>query len=159
MNCEKIQELILTDYLDGQLDAKCKDLVDQHLAGCPGCKEFSGIVGRSVFEPFLKAESLRPPEQVWFSIKENIAAEQPGRSNVFANFLENFQNSVRIPRPAIAFVTAMTLVIVVGTLTRFASHAPVNTNEQVEYMAQMIDASGDVAADDGFGTDEEKYFL
>ncbi|MBM4128995.1 MAG: zf-HC2 domain-containing protein, partial [Nitrospira sp.] len=62
MNCEKIQELILTDYLDGEIDKRQEEFIKQHLATCIGCQEFLSIAQKTVVEPFLNAGKVTPDE-------------------------------------------------------------------------------------------------
>ena len=44
MNCKKIRELILTDYIDGEADEKTKMSVNAHVAECAECKELLSSV-------------------------------------------------------------------------------------------------------------------
>ena len=62
MKCKKIQEIILTDYLDGQLDEKQRSSLGRHLAECKSCKEFSTYAVKNIAGLFfLYEEEWRDP--------------------------------------------------------------------------------------------------
>ncbi len=159
MNCEKIQELILTDYLDGEMDAKWKEELEAHVSECSACKEFVTAVGKSAFEPFLKAQIQRPPEHVWNKIKENILSAPQEKPNVLAEIWSHFQNAVLIPKPALAFAMVLLLIIGAGTMKHVTNHSQFNTADQVEYFAQVMDSDLTANDDTEYGTSVEQYFL
>jgi anti-sigma factor (TIGR02949 family) len=39
MRCQELVEVI-TDYLEGTLDAEDRQRFEEHLAGCPGCRSY-----------------------------------------------------------------------------------------------------------------------
>ena len=41
MNCDKVKELILTDYSDKELDSGIAVELGEHLLGCVKCAEFA----------------------------------------------------------------------------------------------------------------------
>ncbi len=159
MNCKKIQELILTDYLDGQIDGKAKESLEEHLARCPDCGEFARVAKKSVFEPFLHIKKPEPPESVWLRIKELLLAKEQQKTNLLMDFWEKL--SASIPNPVLAFATVLTFILMVGTLNQFKTNPQINTSEQEEYLTQLTDVSVDLPVNDekGFGTLVERYFL
>ncbi len=73
MKCSKARKLI-SDYMDGELDAKKVSSFEEHLESCPEC--------RRLFEDFdriaNKAKSLakrEPSGEVWFRIIERLKEE------------------------------------------------------------------------------------
>ncbi len=59
MNCAEF-EILLSDYLDGTLDAAGQIALEQHTASCPGCREFMQDVAGAV--RFAKrANPVLPP--------------------------------------------------------------------------------------------------
>ena len=60
MKCKKIREIILTDYIDGQLNEKQRSSLGLHLAECKGCKEFSTYAVKNIAGLFTNAERLIP---------------------------------------------------------------------------------------------------
>ena len=161
MDCEKIQELILTDYLDGEMDGKERKSLEEHLARCSACKEFARVAKKSVFEPFLHLEKPEPPESVWWKIKESILAKEQAKTNQRMDFGERLKFSLSVPKSALTLATAMTLILLIGTLIQFKINNQFNTSEQAEYLSQLTDVSTDLPANDEkeFGTLVEQYFL
>lgn len=74
MRCEEIRELLLSDYLDGELSAQMSTAVKEHLAGCKTCTELEARIRLSAVEPFRGLEPVKPAESVWRNISESIKA-------------------------------------------------------------------------------------
>lgn len=161
MNCERIQELILTDYLDDQMDKSQRKYLEEHLSSCPQCLEFAQAAKRSAFDPFVGADKPNPSESVWLNIQESILAQQQGKGNVLVDFWERFKFSAPVPRPAFAFAAVITMVLAVGTLTEYRLHQKVSVKEQIEYLDSLANPSEGISVNggQGFGTSVEQYFL
>ncbi len=165
MNCKKAQELILTDYLDNQMNEEERIGVKLHLAHCRNCEEFFLAAKKTVFDPFAGLEKKAPPEFVWFRIKENIPVKAQRRASFAAYLLEKLRPLVYNPRPALAVLTAVSIVVLAGVMARIQLNnqefSLVNTKGQIEYFSRSIEAPADVIASEeiGFGTQIEKYFL
>lgn len=165
MNCKKIQGMLLTDYIDNQMDAQQKMYVEEHLAHCPACKEFLAAARKITYNLFSGIDRANPPELVWRNIKEAVAAEEQKRTNLVDKFFSKLKYAFYIPNPAIAFATILALTLVFGTITKLMVDkqelSKTNMQERIEYFDYSIDASADSSANDesGFGTSIEKYFL
>ncbi len=153
MNCEKIRELILTDYVDKEMSDEGKIRLSIHFSHCHECKEFFETVKNTVVEPFANAKKIEPPGFIWYRVKEAIIAKQQKKSVFY------------IPRPALATSTIMALVLIVALMTtlRFNNKEALETSreDQDEYSAYSIETPVSVVLnnDEGFGTLVEKYFL
>lgn len=161
MNCKKVQDLLWTDYIDGQLDVKWKTEVDKHLVNCSSCREFAQLAKQTAVEPFLKIEDIQPPPQIWTKIKEQIQGEERLSSNPVVDFLEQLKHVLAIPRSALAFALALMMVVMVGSFTRFNVQPKTDTTEQIEYLSSLFEAPNDslIGETGGFGTTVEQYFL
>jgi anti-sigma factor RsiW len=161
MKCERTQELIITDYLDDQLDNGQKRSINDHLASCPHCREFAVTARKAVVDPFSRIDKRIPPENLWSKIKEAIKADQsPIPTNAFADFLVNLKNIFLIPKPAFAFAIVSLLILVAGVATKMTmSHQ--GTSEQIEYLVYLAQPEGEAAVGEekGLGTFIEQYFL
>ena len=80
MNCEKVRELLVTDYIDRELDADTEERVIAHLAQCASCKAFEATVRMSAVEPFKDARPIAPPKHVWERVAGAIETEHDKRS-------------------------------------------------------------------------------
>ena len=55
MRCSEVLEL-LTEYVDGELDVACTEIIDNHLLGCPNCERFGRNFGAMVVSLRQEAE-------------------------------------------------------------------------------------------------------
>ncbi|MGE0268038.1 MAG: zf-HC2 domain-containing protein [Candidatus Omnitrophota bacterium] len=180
MNCEKTQELILTDYADGRLAGDQKVQLETHLAGCVHCREFARVVNEKILQPFAQAERLSPSESVWNKIREEIAQEEPVSSfRSFIRFigsLKPLQGSVLLYSALLVLVTLTVLRVkpapdginIAVQTTAPVTIAKIEVKENLpavdydeEYLAFMVDEfAGNYAPyNDGYGTAIEEYFL
>ncbi len=109
MNCDEIRELLLTDYVDGELDAARKAEVRGHLQGCAACRRFERAVRETAIEPLKNAEKVQPPDAVWERIRQAVIAGKDRRAKgaftVWRERLEAaFPARARIPSLAAAAV-------------------------------------------------------
>lgn len=183
MNCEKIQELILTDYADNQMPQEQKSQLEKHLAGCAHCREFAQVVQTNVVQPFALAERLVPAESVWNKIKEELTQEESVPKGSFREFIR-YIGGLQTLRYAAYFFSVIVLLVGVTVLTvkrapdqtKMASQTTTTTitvaqNEAAqefpveqygeEYLAYMVEeVEGNYASyNDGYGTVIEEYFL
>ena len=63
MNCDQCQ-LILEEYLDGELDSQVAEMVSLHLQACSGCDEEWQRL-RTEFEILLSAKIDLDPDALW----------------------------------------------------------------------------------------------
>ena len=155
MDCGKIKELILTGYVDNEIDGREKARLEAHCALCPGCKEYLEAVKTSAVTPFEGAPRREPPAFIWYRVKDAIMAEQRDKARRFI--------PVRVPALAMATIMGVTLVVVSVTALRFHAGkvAEAEREEQIEYAAYSMEApaNGFLNNEGGLGTSVENYFL
>ncbi len=161
MRCKKIQELLKSDYLDGESGQRETRDIEDHLAQCLQCRELEKELSgqRSIFQNSQRQE---PPERLWQNIRAAIVAErlnqdEPARESVFERLI-NLKSA--FPRSVFAF-SGVFAVFVIAIF-----FAGVVMNNRVSYRDNGGEAfadyrvngeSVDVASD--FGTNVEKCFL
>lgn len=159
MNCKKIQELILTDYIDGEADMNDKRSVDDHLMTCVECKKFLTSVQSTAKIPFVAAEKLAPPDRLWHNIKDAIIEKGTG-SPVRTGILESLGSIIRIPRPVMALACLVLIMFIIGALAGTKMYRPLDKQEKdfLDYSVETLsdDKLGETVA---FGTSIEEYFL
>ncbi len=165
MNCKKIKELILTDYIDNQMCEKDKTCLESHFVYCRECRDFFTAVKKAAVEPFINTKQNTPPEFIWERIKASIFAGQKEKIGFSANLKERLKGIFYIPKPVLVMstITIATLIIVLFGVLKFANKetSQISMEEQAEYSIYSMEAPASTILnnDNGFGTLVEKYFL
>ena len=159
MLCKAIKDLVLTDYLDQQLDGELKGNIESHLATCPDCAAFARDVQKTLADPFKSIVRQKVPERVWESIKANIPVKVSLADKV-TGLLERITPVFSFPRlsPILAGVAVM---LIVGATVFYGQQAKqVRVKEQVEYLAYLLTpADPQESENSSMETPIEKYFL
>ncbi len=137
MKCEKVQDFILSDYLDEQLDSKRTLAVEKHLAQCEQCRELAQEVKEKV-GPLLKEERRSsPPASLWSSIEKDIEARPAKSPQRF--FWVCWKPSLRpwTPQWNPLWVFVLCLMIMAGVVRYQQQVRTVNKylTEQVDFLA------------------------
>jgi len=167
MKCEYVKELILTDYLDGQLEKEQKTQIEKHLAICKDCREYELLTKKAVVEPFNNLEKHNPPESAWHKIREQIEEKQPLQepTSSFADLIHSIKSFLYIPKPAFVVTTIIVLLLAVVTVIKLQPEdqkiAKVNPESQIECITYLISVfdQDTVNGNDDFGTSIEELFL
>ena len=165
ISCKKTQDLILTNYLDGEMDENGKNVIKEHLASCQKCEEFSITAKKVGNELFLDANRVNVPEYLWRRVRETILTEERERKAFPNTFFGKFKNILCIPKPALAILTIVVLLLAIGTVTKIKidNQATINANisSQAEYFDYLTETVTDNSINNNgtFGTFIEKYFM
>ena len=81
MKCSKYRDIIITDYVDGELDEREKQEIDRHLQDCAACRAFAAAVSAVTLETLRKATPEEPPAFLWTRIQSRLEQE-PARSGI-----------------------------------------------------------------------------
>ena len=96
-------ENLASDYLEGQLDEARRVEVEEHLAGCAGCREIVADV-RMAMETCHSAEEVMVPP--WLVTRIRYATMGEGRTGITEQ-VNAFLHTMRQPR--VAYAVAMTV--------------------------------------------------
>ena len=157
--CDHFKDVILTDYIDGELDKNSLRDAENHLLECGDCRSFLKVVKDSTRLPLRQALS-EPPAYLWDAIRQGIELEKQATSP-FADFIDNLKGFIFGPRIVSVFVS-LVLMFVVGSVTlntiqvRQAKQA-----DQGEYLVLLLSSRDSIVASDNndLGTPIEHYFL
>lgn len=156
-NCKKFQDLILTDYIDGEIDKTAKAKIDTHLVTCADCRRLTEDVKKNLITPLESTVRQPVPEYLWGSIKERI--ESQGRShNPVSNFLERLIDALS---PKWAPALGVIALLVIGSWLLQNQQVQVLEKDHDEYLEYVLSEPG-VSADtddESLGTPIEQYFL
>ncbi|MDD2689936.1 MAG: zf-HC2 domain-containing protein [Candidatus Omnitrophica bacterium] len=135
MDCSKIKELLLTDYLDKQADVRLRIQVQKHLGACAECRRFEEEVRMAAVSPFKNAAKPEAPESVWINIKDNIARSESRKLSLL-DVITGKLKVFSLPRPAFALAsTTLVFLIIFAAITKHSA----DKNQIREYFAQQID--------------------
>ena len=167
MNCKRIQELLMTDYSDGEISAGLRRIIERHLSICKECKQFEQAVRKTTIEPFKKAQEIKPADYVWDQIKETIIKEKSHQpEGMFVNLRGFLHRIFYIPKPAFVLATAVVVILAAIIVTRlsFDNQKMVNgyLGEQMAFFTYLDTNELDYYDDEdyvGLGTSIEEYFF
>jgi len=167
MECKKIEELLLTDYPDGEVRGRVKNKVEEHLRTCFECRQFEHTLRRAVIEPFKNSIRIKPRGTVWNRISEAIVLEERRKSESFLGKIQDFlQRIFSMPRVAYTLATVITAVFILTVMViKFqpSDHKVVSVQptEEIEYLTYLVEEAEYFLADEngGYSTGIEEYFL
>ncbi len=165
MNCKKIRELVITDYLDQEASGFVQREIQAHLKVCAGCRVFEQALREKTSDPLRKVQAARPPESIWQRVREAIEKEETQQGPSFLRRIADFlKGAFLLPKPAVAFSLALVLILVTTWFVRetFYQQWLVKgyLREQSDYMLSMpAPVNGELEKYVGFGTAIEKTFF
>ncbi|MBN1622439.1 MAG: zf-HC2 domain-containing protein [Endomicrobiales bacterium] len=112
MNCKTIQELLITDYIDNELDSNSKKEIEKHLESCVKCREFYQNVYKVSVEPFRNSKDAVIPEELWQSVKASIQREE--KETILEKFRKKLIGILVFPRIAVAASIVLFVVVSVS---------------------------------------------
>ena len=148
MNCKHARDLILTDYIDGEMSLGAARQMEAHLLHCPSCRLLAQNVRKDT-EVLKTRERETVDESVWRRIQGKIQSPEPIRSagvgwaDIVRNFIYSF-------RPAMA--VALCLAVILGIT--LISPRPARPGSYLVYMMGTEAQAGDEVT-----TGIENYFL
>jgi len=177
MNCKRIQELILTDYLDDEIN---KESIDQHVANCKECREFLALAKKVTIEPLKNAKKDHLSRDViWSRIQDEIRKEENCANEYYSepNFLEKLKNAMFLPKPVLALSAFAVLVVAVLVLNFSAKQLQLAKNISIINHVSVTEKKADIKSAEfdqeiylayffnqsesskNYGTSLEEYFL
>ncbi len=165
MDCKKIQELIITDYLDNEASAAVREEVRAHLSSCAGCREFEQAVRRLTSEPFRKIKRQEPPVEIWQRIQDSLEQKQEKEPRAFlAGLLDLLSSRVRFRKPVFALSSAIAVAIMVIFLVQAPLYRQKMINQYLQEESQYLlslraPVNGGLESEFELGTGIEQYFF
>ena len=160
MKCKRIKEILITDYIDGQLSKALQEKIDEHLKICEQCREFEQLLQKKVIAPFKEAEQLQPPEFLWSRIRESVTAPEEQAQTVMERLGRSFHNIFIFRKPVLSAATVMAVILLAVIFTRIPFNGSKATNiyleEQIEFLSSL-DTEDPEHID--FGTSIEEFLM
>ena len=143
MRCEEMQELILSDYADGELSEESRLEVEEHTRVCQVCRDLAQVMREHAIKPFAEASRIEPPAYILERVKEKIASETARRGGVLegARALagEILLSLTKIPRPVVVFAATVMVIVAIMIALPFSETDGVHEylGEQASFIANL----------------------
>ena len=165
MDCKRIKESIITDYIDRELDERLMKEIAAHLRACRECRLFEESLRKAAIEPFKNIKEIRPPEYLWERIKENIKKENTRQELGLFVYIRNYLQSVfAIPRPVFAATAVIIVCIILGVILEVSLSSQHRITgylqDQIDFISSLDTNSSNSSTTNhsDFGTTIEEYF-
>ncbi len=158
--CEHFKDLILTDYIDGELDKNLAGSLENHLLDCSECRAFFKEVKNNAALPFQQARHQPVPAGLWGAIKQSITYENKATTPL-ADFIDRLKGLIVFPRMVPVFASLILMLLAGSVTLNTIQIRQVKERDQGEYLVSLLSpTSPSVSSDnnDG-GTPIEHYFL
>jgi len=159
MNCKKIEELIFTDYVDGNLKGHVLEELEAHLRSCPNCQKLAGEL-ESTGKLFRESSRKKAPAGLWYKIRAEISAK-PQATRVMEGILENVRYHLSHLKPAVVILSTAVIILFILTAVRFMPHNDYSKTgigqDDILGIYYMNGTSDESEYD--FGTPAERFFL
>ncbi len=159
MNCKKMKELILTDYVDGRLAGRALEELELHLGSCQDCHALVEEL-RAAGKLFRAVGQEEPPSEVWYKIRAEIGAA-PARFGLPETVLAYARYYLSRLRPAVVITSAAILLLFALTAVRLMPRTDYMETLSSEDDILAISYTGDYenGPESDLGTAAEMFFL
>ena len=157
--CEQFKDLILTDYIDGELKKDLSVSLEAHLLDCSECRDFLREVKSNAVTPFMQIQRQPVPAELWDAVKQGIEDKNQTTDPV-GDFIAQLKGLLFFPRMVPVFAS-LVLMLLVGSVTlNNVQIQQTKAQDQGEYLVSLLTpaASSSVESND-LGTPIEHYFL
>ncbi|MFA4980942.1 MAG: anti-sigma factor [Candidatus Omnitrophota bacterium] len=156
MRCKEIRELIMTDYLDGELKGKTLEEVRLHIEGCAECRAIE-IRLKGLGASLKKAVPAEPRGEVWERIRADLTSGKAYRPGIFAEAREGLRAFLLGPRFVFARTAAVAAVVVIMLVSSMWLRGSTTISGEDAFITYLSNGTADAGQD--FGTSIEEYFL
>jgi anti-sigma factor RsiW len=158
--CEQFKDLILTDYIDGQLDKNFSESLEGHLLDCSDCRAFFKEVKNNATLPFQKVLQQPVPAGLWSAIKQNIEQENQAAAPL-SDFIKKLKGLIVFPRLVPVFASVVLMFLAGSVTLNTVQVQRAQDRDQGEYLVALLSSTGSSAQGDNndLGTPIEHYFL
>ena len=160
--CDYFKDLILTDYIDGELDKNLAGELESHLLDCGDCRAFLKEVKTLPLPCSANVRlALRQPvpAELWDAIKQNIEHENQKTSPV-ADFVDQLKGLIVFPRLVPVFASLVIMLLAGSVTLNTVLIQQAKDKDQGEYLVSLLSQASPASVDNNDGeTPMEHYFL
>lgn len=158
--CDYFQDLILTEYIDGELDKNILGVLEGHLLDCSDCRALLREVKDSAVNP-LKLSVRQPvPGELWDAIKQGVE-EKNNAASPWVDFIDNIKGLFVFPRLVPVFASLFLMFLAGSVTLNNIQIQQTRDRDQGEYLISLLSPAGPSLASESSdtGTPIEHYFL
>lgn len=152
--CDYFRDLILTEYIDRELDKTSADGVESHLLACSDCRTYLKEVKNNTALLAGQASSQPVPPELWDAIKQGIEDKPP-----FEKFINGLKGWITFPRLVPVFASLVLMLLVGSVTVNTIQVQQAKDKDQGEYLVSLLSSSSQADNNDDSGTPVERYFL
>jgi len=158
--CKKFRGLILTDYIDAELDSQMKERIEEHLNECAGCRSFVEEVKSKLVLPLKELKPVSVPETLWPAIKERMRKEGYAENRI-ESLVARLKSYFSLPRLSPALVGFILLILISSLVFYNQQMKLAKEKERTDYLSSLLGTTDAFlgTATNGFGTLIEEFFL
>jgi anti-sigma factor RsiW len=158
--CDHFKDLILTDYIDGELDKNSFGILESHLLDCSDCRAFLKEVKDNAALPFQQALRQPAPAGLWDMIKQSIEHENQARSPL-ADGIAQLKGWGLTLRMAPVFASLILMLLAGSVTLNTIQVQQAKEKDQGEYLVSLLSSRDSLVPPDNndLGTPIEHYFL
>ena len=157
--CDYFKDLILTDYMDGQLDNSSSKDVENHLIECCECRAFFKNAKVATALPFERLTPQPPPSELWSNIKQRIENEGQ-ESSPLEEIVSKLKGLFVFPRVVPVFASLILMMAAGAVTVNTIQIQQAKEQAQGEYLVALLAPTSSTTSDSGdLGTPIEHYFL
>jgi len=157
--CEQFKDMILTDYIDGELDRSLSSSLEAHLLDCNECRVFYQEVKSNAVLPFQRSPRQPVPSELWDAVRQGI--EDKGRVvDPVGDLIAQLKGLFIFPR-MVPVLGSLVLMFLVGTVALNNVHVQrAQVSDQGEYLVSLLSPTSSAQGENNdYGTPIEHYFL
>ncbi len=159
MNCKRMKNLILTDYIDGNLKGHALKEIELHLGSCPTCHSIVQDA-KAAGKLFRAVSRQEAPAEVWHKILAEINAT-PVRRPFPETVLMYMRYYISHLKPAVVIASAAALLLFAVTAVRLMPHKDYleTMGAQDDILTISYASYEEDASEYDLGTSAEMFFL
>lgn len=159
MNCEKIKELLMTDYIDGELEAALMKEVDAHIKKCGACRLLKAELEDKITVPLRQSGLVEPPQDLWSRIKGEI--EEGSAEKPVPAVRIRLRDIFTVKRPVFAVAAVMVILLTAGIFTKSHFMRKEMLTAYFEEQMEFIDSlnNGDNGFYESIDSSPDDFFL
>jgi len=151
MKCDKIRNIIKTDYIDNELDDLSKAEIERHIDSCNECRRFLQELKNTSINPLRNLQPSEKPDYIWNLVRDRVERREAPRISLLIF-------------PRLAYAVAIIFLFFTMGLFYHRFYKPDMTYESAggyieEHARLLADLSGSDSDSVNFDTRIERFFL